>query len=439
MRSLLIPAPRALAGLGAWVGAGLAASFAPAALGPAWLAAGGALAVVLAADALWVRRVAAPTVERQVAEAVPLGVPTKVRLKIGNRGRRRLGLEVFDHYPPASELEGLPRQTAVPAGGWAEIEYQIRPLERGDATFGATEVRLASPLGLWRRRCFSGATRVVRVLPNFRPLLRYAHLAVEDRLAQMGIRYRERRGEGREFRELRDFRQGDSLRQIDWKATSRRGKPIARDFHDETDQRVVFMVDCSRRMRAREGDLAHFDHALNAVLLLAYAAVRFGDAVGLATFSGEPRWVPPGKGPAAISRLLAAVYDLESSAEPADYMTAAVRLAALERRRALVVVVSNLRDEDASEVLPALKLLRQRHLVLFASLRESALAAAAAGPTGTLDEALFVAALRQYLAARERAHEQVRSAGVLTLDVEPEKLPVAMVNRYLEIKRAGLL
>jgi uncharacterized protein (DUF58 family) len=350
-----------------------------------------------------------------------------------------VSLAVFDHYPSASELDGLPRATAVPARGWVELEYQVRPLERGDAAFGATELLLASPLGLWRRRRWAGAAQVVRVLPNFRPLLRFAHLAVDDRLAQMGIRHRERRGEGREFRELRDFRQGDSLRQIDWKATSRRGKPITRDFHDETDQRVVFMVDCGRRMRAREGDIAHFDHALNAVLLLAYAATRYGDSVGLATFSGEPRWVPPSKGPAAIARLLAAVYDLETSAEPPDYAAAAVRLATLERRRALVVVVSNLRDEDASELLPALKLLSQRHLVLLASLRESALAAAAAAPIGSLKDALFVAACRQYLAARERAHEQVRGLGVLTLDVEPEKLPVAMVNRYLDIKRSGLL
>ncbi len=435
----MTPSARSLAAIVAWLLAGLAASFAPDALGPAWLAAGGALAVAFAADALWVRRTPAPTVERQVAAAVPLGVPTRVQLKLVNPGRRPLSLAVFDHYPPASELEGLPRTTVLPAGGWATVEYQLRPLARGDAAFGATELLLASPLGLWRRRRWAGAAQIVRVLPNFRPLLGYAHLAVADRLAQMGIRQRQRRGEGREFRELRDFRQGDSMRQIDWKATSRRGKPIAREFHDETDQRVVFMLDCGRRMRAREGDLSHFDHALNAVLLLAYAATRYGDAVGLGTFSGEPRWVPPGKGPAAIARLLAAVYDLETSAAPADYVAAAVRLATRERRRALVVVVSNLRDEDASDLYPALKLLSQRHLVLFASLRESALASAAAGPTETLQEALLVASCRRYLAARERAHEQVRGQGVLTLDVEPERLPVAMVNRYLEIKRAGML
>ncbi len=434
----LRPTRRAIGAAVVWTGFAVVVAFLPE-LVPAWALVGGGLAALLLADAGWVLGSSRPKVERRTPTAIPLGVPTRITLVVQSTGRRLRRLALFDHAPETAELKGLPATVEVPRGGWAEVEYELRPRQRGDAHFGQVELSLRSPWGFWRRKWMAGEPGLVRVLPNFRPLLGFAHLMVEDRLAQMGIRHRERRGEGREFRELREFRQGDSIRQIDWKATSRRNKLIAREFQDETDQRVIVMVDCGRRMRALEGDIAHFDHALNGVLLLAYAATRAGDAVGLTTFSGEPRWVPPTKGPAAITRILEAVYDLESSTEPPDYLAAAVRLASRERRRALVVVVSNLRDEDAGELLPALKLLSQRHLVLLASLRERALTEAVAGPLGTLAQALFVTTCRQYLAARDKAHEQVRGLGVHTLDVEPERLPVAMVNRYLEIKRAGLL
>ena len=109
------------------------------------------------------------------------------------------------------------------------------------------------------------------------------------------------------------------------------------------------------------------------------------------------------------------------------------------RRRALVLVLTNLRDEDAGELLPALALLRRRHLVVLASLRERALGETLAAEVADFRDALAVAACHHYLEARERAHEQLRAAGVLTLDVEPERLPIAAVNRYLEVKRSGLL
>lgn len=437
-RSVLLPSRGLIGALVGWTGLGVLVAFLPVAV-PAWAVAGGVLAALGLVDGGWVSGLVLPEVERRMPGAIPLGVTTRVTLRVASPRRRFKRLKLFDHAPDSAELVGLPATVEVPRGGFVEIEYELRPRRRGDAAFGRVQLSIRSPWGLWRRLAFAGKPAMVRVLPNFRPLLGFAHLMVEDRLAQMGIRHRERRGEGREFRELREFRQGDAIRQIDWKATSRRNKLIAREYQDETDQRVVVMVDCGRRMRALEGDIAHFDHAINGVLLLAYAATRAGDAVGLTTFSGDPRWVPPTKGAAAITRILEGVYDLETSTEPPDYLAAAVRLASLERRRALVVVVSNLRDEDASELLPALRLLSERHLVLLASLRERALEEAVSGPLDDLSQALFVTACRHYLAAREKAHDQARGLGVHTLDVEPDRLAVAMVNRYLDIKRAGLL
>ena len=184
--------------------------------------------------------------------------------------------------------------------------------------------------------------------------------------------------------------------------------------------------------------LSHFDDVLNAVLLLAYVALRQGDAVGLMTFAGaEPRFVPPRKSRATINAFLNALYDVQPTLRPPDYHAAAVELSRRLKRRSLVVVVSNLRDEDEETLLPALALLKRKHLVLFANLRESALDSVRDTPVRTLDDALTYTAGAIYERERAGITRRVESAGAMLLDVPPQELAVRLVNRYLDLKRSG--
>lgn len=390
-------------------------------------------------EAIRLRLVPTIHAERRVPDSLALGVFTEVLLRLQPEKPVSLRLEVFDHTPAATELEGLPVKVRLHRGEGAEITYRLRALRRGNHVFGRVELLAISPGGLWRRRLWAGETKNVRVLPNFEPVARYALLALADRLGQMGIRFQRRRGEGLEFRELREYRQGDSLRQIDWKATARWQKAISRQYEEERNQQIVLLLDCGRRLRAQDGDLTHFDHGLNAALLLAWVALRQGDLVGLATLGGVDRYLPAQKGRGGLAALVGAVYDLEPGLEPADYLDAATRLLARQRRRALVVVLTNLRDEDVDELQPALRLLCAKHLVLLASLKEQSLREVLQEEPKTLDQALEVATTHGYLAARRQAHEKLKGQGAQILDVEPDRLAIEVVNRYLEIKRGGQL
>jgi len=346
---------------------------------------------------------------------------------------------VYDHAPAALGARDLPRALALAPGQTASFEYEIEPTGRGELAFGRVELLADSSFGLWRRRLYAGDVRHVRVYPNFRAVARYELLAAANRTGELGIRRRPQRGEGLEFRQLREYREGDTLRQVDWKATARLRRAISREYEEERDQQIVFLLDCGRKMHARDGARSHFDYALDAVLLLAHVALRQGDAVGLATMSGPPRWLAPRKGAAQLQRVLNAVFDLESGTRASDYLAGAEALAKRLAKRALVVVVSNLRDEDHEELLRAARLLGRRHLVLVASMKESALAAALETPVRDLDSALTVAATHQYLLARRQAHARLRKSGVLALDAEPRDLAIQLVNGYLDAKAAGVL
>jgi uncharacterized protein (DUF58 family) len=404
-----------------------------------WATLAGITALVALLDALTALRLATPPAARLVPGSLALGVPVEVALRLHNPSRLPLLCEVHDHHPASTESEGLPRRLALAPAQWGELRYQARPIARGEARFGRCELRIFSPLRLFQVKRLTGEPSAVRVYPNFRALARYTLLATDNRLSQIGVLQVRRRGEGREFHQLREYRQGDSQRAIDWKATSRTARMISREYEDEKDQRVLLVLDCGRRMASKDSELSHFDHTLNAALLLAHVALRQGDAVGMLTMGGIHRYCEPRKSIAAVHAIMNRMYDVEPTLAVPDYPRAAAEVMRQVRRRALVILLTNLRDEDDDGLLPALSLLRSRHLVVLASLREAILSRALTARVDSFDRAVTHAAAADYLALRERVFRRIGASGVMTLDVEPEKLPIALVNRYLELKRGGRL
>ncbi len=376
---------------------------------------------------------------REIRRNFPVGVWSDVTLKIDNPGTRTLRLRIHDHHPPDYGVEGMPREIILPAARSARVTYRVRPPRRGDGFFTGADLVVTSPMGLWRKKAFTRLEDRVKVFPNFREISHYVLLATDHRLSQIGVRRRQRRGEGNDFHQLREYRAGDSLRQIDWKATSRLRKLISKEYQDERDQQVVFLIDCGRRMRHAEEGRVHLDQVLNAMLLLAYVASRQGDAVGFMAFGGERRWYPPRKSGDAVRQLLSQTYDLESSTEAADYLVAARELMPLQRRRALVVILTNTRDEDHEELVRAVRLLRSRHLVVVADLREEILDETLGRTVRDFDGALRFHAVNEYLDSRHRNHETLQHHGAITLDLLAPQLAVALINQYQTIKASGRL
>ena len=395
-----------------------------------------ALAVI---DAVRLRRLPSPRIKRQMPGSLALGRWGEVKLEVAHEFAEPLKINFFDHVPDGLAFEYLPTVVELQPGHVSQLTYRLRPLERGHFCFEQCEVNLPSPLGLWSGKRLLSVRDETRVYPDFARLYGGELRAVDNWLSQLGIRQRQRRGQGQEFHQLREFREGDSLRQIDWKATARQRTPIAREYEDERDQQIIFLLDCGRQMRSHDGELSHFDHALNACLLLSYVALRQGDAVGMSTFAGdEPRHVAPVKGSGQLNVLLNAVYDLGSTQLPADYQAAANQLLARQKRRALVVLVTNLRDDD-DQVLGAVKRLSAQHRVLVASLREQALDTLRQSTVQTLPEALAYCGTIDFLNDRSQLHERLTAHGVAVMDVRPAELGAGLVTSYMSWKKTAAI
>ena len=408
----------------------------------------GALALLFLADAAitaWQLRRKPISFERQMPSAFALGQPHGLVVTLAHEGTRPWAIELFDHVPATMTQRLLPATVVLPAASKLDVRYELTPTQRGKVVFEPAAIRVRSRFGLADLQLRVGAAQSVHVYPNFAALTRYAWLAGDRRLAEIGIKSYAARGAGTDFKQLGEYVPGMPTRHIDWNASMRHRRAVVREFQDDRDQSVMFLLDCGRRMRAdeRSGTAgSHFDQALNAAMLLAYVALKDGDAVGAMTFGHDPsqqRHFAPAKGMAALNSLVARLHDIEPSPTHSDYLAAARELMLRVRRRSLVVVLTNFRDEDCEELEDALKLMRTRHLVLLASLKEGVVAEIAAQALDDPRAVVDVAAAHWFQNARAEAFRRLSGKNLLLVDVEPEKLAATLVNRYHAVKRARLL
>ena len=408
----------------------------------------GALALLFVADAAftaWQLRRHPISFERQMPSAFALGQPHGLVVTLSHEGTRPWDIELFDHVPATMTQRLLPASVVLPAASKLDVRYEITPTQRGKVVFEPAAIRVRSRLGLADLQLRVGPAQSVQVYPNFAALTRYAWLAGDRRLAEIGIKSYAARGAGTDFKQLGEYVPGMPTRHLDWNASFRHRRAVVREFQDDRDQAVMFLLDCGRRMRADERsghDGSHFDQALNAAMLLAYVALKDGDAVGAMTFGHDPsqqRHFAPAKGMAALNALVARLHDIEPSPTHSDYLAAARDLMLRVRRRSLIVVLTNFRDEDCEELEDALKLMRTRHLVLLASLKEGVVGEIAAQPLDDNKAVVGVAAAHWFQNARAEAFRRLSGKNQLLVDVEPEKLAATLVNRYHAVKRARLL
>jgi uncharacterized protein (DUF58 family) len=388
----------------------------------------------------------APQMSRLVPPSLAVGVKRDVDLVIDGTGTANWTIDLYDHSDPSLLTEGLPATLIIGAGKRVTYTYRVTPSRRGQVSFGAADVRVRSRYGLCQMLEKLGQGESRRVYPDFAQVARYAWLAGDRRLAEIGIKTYRRRGAGTDFQQLAEYRVGDPVRWIDWKATLRSGKPIVREFQDARDQCIMLLIDCGRRMRADDSQAglgnSHFDQVLNAVMLLSYVALKQGDEVGAMTFgtpSAAARSFAPRKGVKALNALMGELYAIQPTPTHSDYIDAARNFLRRHSKRSLVIIITNFRDEDSAELGSALELLRSHHLVLLASLREKIVGELASQPLTTTETAVEVASAHMFEQSRRDAFNRLAAHDALMVDAEPQRLGIELVNCYQAAKGAGLI
>jgi uncharacterized protein (DUF58 family) len=381
-------------------------------------------------------------IERHFGGRFAVGAETEVRIEITNHTPRDIRLIVKDEYPPQMNLTGAREaHLNIEAQTSAALVYGLTPPKRGRFEFGLIAVRYLSRWRLTWRQDRIGQPVAVKVYPNMRRAREAELKALGARSFVAARRKSQWRGEGRDFESLRDYVRGDEMRHISWTATARRGKLVTRQYQMERDQTILIALDAGRLMTARIENETKLDSAVHAALALMSAAARAGDNAGLLVFGRRIKaYLPPKRGAEHLDAALEALYAIEPEMIEPSYSRAFEFVSANSRRRSLVVVLTDLVDEEGSrELLSSLKLLRPRHLPLVVTIADRDLKAVVRASPENENEMFTQSVAEEIMHLREAALRLVESQGGLALDVTAAVLAPKLLETYLRVKERGML
>ena len=365
-----------------------------------------------------------------------------MRIEIANYTPRDISLIIKDEYPPQMKLSGVREaRIDVDAQTSASLAYNLTPPKRGQFSFGEIAVRYLSRWRLVWRQSRAGQPITVKVYPNMRRAREAELRALGARSFVAARRKSQWRGEGRDFESMRDYVRGDEMRHISWTATARRGKLVTRQYQMERDQTILIALDAGRLMTARIENETKLDSAVHAALALMSAAARAGDNAGLLVFGRRIKaFLPPKRGAEHLDAALEALHAIEPEMIEPSYSRAFEFVSANSHRRSLVVVLTDLVDEEgSSELLSSLKILRPRHLPLVVTIADRDLKAVVREPPANDTELFTQSVAEEIMHQRETALRLVESQGGLALDVTAAVLAPKLLETYLRIKERGLL
>lgn len=381
-------------------------------------------------------------IAREFDRRFAIGDPSVVTLRIENASTQDLHLTIKDEYPANLRLDSK-REAEVLVGAQesAEFSYTLTPPRRGRYSFGRTAVRFRSKLGLLWCQTFLGRSESVKVYPNMR---RAKEIELKALGAQSFLSVQRRavlRGEGREFESMRDYVRGDELRHISWTATARRNKLTTRQYQIERDQTVIIAIDGGRLMTGRIADETKFDTAIHSSLALMSACSRAGDNCGLLVFGRRvKKFLPPKRGVEHMDAVLEALHDLEPELIEPSYARAFQYVASNTKKRAFVVILTDVIDKDSSkDLINSLKLLRPRHLPLVVTIGDRDLNTTVAARPKNIRDVFEQSAAEEIIHQRESALRLVETLGGLALDVTTQTLGPKLLEAYLRVKERGLL
>jgi uncharacterized protein (DUF58 family) len=410
-------------------------------------------ALVLFAVLLDFLRLPAPqaiTVERSWSNAPSLSSATEIEIAVEQNGGAILECRIVDDLPEA--LVGVPVTRSLRA--WprmrAALRYTIDPRARGDVTTGSVYLRYRSLLGLIDKWAMAPLQQTVRVYPALRQGEDQEIFLARGRQIDLQLRQVRERGLGRDFESLREYLEGDDLRDICWTATARRGQLITRRYQTERSQAVWIVLDAGRLLQARilrdtddqeRRGYSKLDYACSTAVALAQLALYSGDRVGLLVYGQHVQQrVLPGRGPAHLRLIVEALAQARAETSEADHLRATATLNRWQPRRALILWITDLAETAMRpEVIDGAMQLLRRHVLLFVAMAQPDVEAIAKGRPKNVEQMFRASAAQELVMRRELLLARLRDQGALTLDLDPDQLTSAVLNQYLKVKERAMV
>lgn len=382
-----------------------------------------------------------PVAMRQTAAVLSLGSKNHIQITLVNRSDVAFRGVLIDELPEQLQQRDFQLPFQLKAGETQRLEYQIRPLMRGEYHFGDILLFADSGLGLFSRRVRVPSGQMVPVYPSVIEMKQFELRTFASLSTSQGIRKLRRIGHSYEFEQIRNYVQGDEYRSINWKATGRRAELMVNQFTDEKSQQIYSVIDVSRVMQLPFKGLSLLDYAINTSLVISNIALRKQDKAGLIHFNAKTiRIIPAERTYTQLRRLLDALYNLREDNLETNLELLYTALRKKVTQRSLVFLYTNFESLPALErSLPLLKRMNLHHLLVVVVFENEEISGLAASDPGNLEEIYIQTAARRYVTTKLQLVNTIRQHGIQAIYTEPENLSTATVNKYLELKSRGMV
>lgn len=379
--------------------------------------------------------------ERLVAEKLSNGDENKIAIYLESYYTFPIALRVFDEIPHQFQRRDLEFNLLLNAGDQKVINYTLRPVKRGEYSFGAVNVLVSSKLNLVSRRFKFSNDKLVPVYPSYIQMRKYELLAISHRLTETGIKKIRRIGQNQEFELIKDYVSGDDFRTVNWKATARRSRLMVNQYQDERSQQVYSLIDKGRVMQMPFAGMSLLDYAINATLVISNIAIKKSDKAGLITFQDKiGNMLPAARVNNQMATIQEVLYNQKTAYLETDFSVLYSTIRRKISQRSLLLLFTNFESiHSLHRQLPYLLNLNKAHLLVVIFFENTELRKVTDSPATGIKEIYYKAIAERFSYEKKLITKELKKHGIQSILTSPEKLTINTINKYLELKARNLI
>lgn len=374
--------------------------------------------------------------KRITADRFSNGDDQAIHIQMSNHYTFTIKVMLIDELPFEFQQRNWKREALIKGGQEHSFIYTVRPVQRGEYAFGDINAFITSPMALVQRRYIFEAKEIIPSYPSFHQLKRYRLMAVANRMNETGNRRLRKSGSSMEFEQIKEYVPGDDNRNVNWKATARRGGLMVNTFTDEKSQHIYCLIDKGRNMKMPFEGMTLLDYAVNASLALTNIALLKHDKAGLLTFASRPEtFLPAERKGVQMEMILESLYRQQTHFTETDFEALYTHVRSKIKNRALLILFTNFESAPGFQrQLPYLRKIARHHLLLVVFFENTELKTLREKPAGNLEDIYIKTIADKFAFEKKLIVKELRQHGILSLLTTPQQVTVSAINKYVELK-----
>lgn len=379
--------------------------------------------------------------DRICPEKLSNGDQNPISINIQNTYNLNVYVELIDDIPIQFQKRDFNYKFLLKSGKQNRINYNVRPVERGEYHFGNINVYASSFIKIIKRRYKISAHKTLPCYPSFMQMHKYEIMATSNRLTEYGVKKIRRIGHQMEFDQIREYVKGDDYRTINWKATARKSQLMVNQYQDEKAQPIYSIIDCGRSMKMPFYGLSLLDYAINTSLVISNTAILKHDKAGLLCFGKNVHThLPAGGRRTQVKKIMELLYNQKTDYPEPNFELLYSSVKHFVRGRSLLMLYTNFESLDSMKrQLPYLQALAKNHLLVVVFFNNSEILELSKQSANSIEDIYTKTIAEKFIYDKKLIVKELEKYGIHAILSDPKNLTTYALNKYLELKSRGLI